>query len=78
MSLIQRRSFISLAGAAAVLPAFGASSGGFRFAVIADPHIIDEYYKGPENSPEDTESILHSTERLTSARNVLNSLQPAC
>ncbi len=53
------------------------SPADFRFAVIADPHIIDRFYKGPESNPEDTESILHSTERLTSASNVLNSFHPA-
>ena len=49
----------------------------FRFAVIADSHIIDTMYKGPESNAEDTESILHSAERLTSARDVLNALKPA-
>jgi len=48
----------------------------FYFAVIADSHIIDNYYKGPENSPEDTESMFKTAERLTSARNLINSLQP--
>ena len=48
----------------------------FYFAVIADSHIIDEYYKGPENSPEDTESILKAADRLTATRSHLNSLQP--
>ncbi|HWE52333.1 MAG TPA: hypothetical protein VG273_21235 [Bryobacteraceae bacterium] len=84
MSSIGRRSFLSIAGAAAgaaALPVLGApaspSPGDFRFAVIADSHIIDPLYVGPENSPEDTESILHGAERLTSARNLLNSLNPA-
>jgi UDP-2,3-diacylglucosamine pyrophosphatase LpxH len=51
-------------------------SNRFRFGIIADTHIIDSFYKGPENSPEDTESILHSAERLTSARDLLNGLRP--
>ncbi len=49
----------------------------FHFAVVADPHIIDEFYvKGSENGAEDNESILHTTERLISARSLINSLQP--
>jgi UDP-2,3-diacylglucosamine pyrophosphatase LpxH len=39
-------------------------------------HIIDRYYEGPENNPEDTESILKTTERLESARSLINSLEP--
>jgi hypothetical protein len=73
---LPRRTFLSLAGAA--IPSLVASAAAtFRFAVIADSHIIDRYYKGPENSPEDTESILHSAERLTAARDFLNALHPA-
>src|SRR5215831_13633300 len=73
---IARRTFLSLAGAA--IPSLAApASGTFRFAVIADSHIIDPFYKGPEGSPEDTESILHSAERLTLARDFLNGLKPA-
>jgi hypothetical protein len=45
--------------------------------VIADSHIIDPMYKRPESNAEDTESILHSAERLTSARDILNKLNPA-
>jgi hypothetical protein len=51
-------------------------SGKFYFAVIADTHIIDSFYKGPENSPEDTESIFKTEERLKSVRDFLSSLQP--
>lgn len=57
--------------------ALSASPQVLRFAAIADTHIIDEFYKGPENSPEDTESILHTSERLTAARDFLNGLNPA-
>ena len=60
MSQIHRRSFLSVAAA---LPALAAPTAGFRFAVIADSHIIDKFYTGPESNAEDTESILHSTER---------------
>jgi hypothetical protein len=53
------------------------TSDRFHFAVVADPHIIDEFYvKGTENGVEDNESILLTTQRLTSARTLINSLQP--
>lgn len=49
----------------------------FHFAVVSDPHIIDEFYKkGSENGVEDNESILLTTERLVSARTLINSLRP--
>ncbi|CAN5762787.1 hypothetical protein BH10ACI4_BH10ACI4_11110 [soil metagenome] len=49
----------------------------FHFAVVADPHIIDEFYvKGTENGVEDNESILKTADRLASARTLINSLQP--
>lgn len=51
-------------------------SGKFYFAVIADSHIIDDFYKGPEGSPEDTESIFKTTERLVKVRGFLNAVQP--
>jgi 3',5'-cyclic-AMP phosphodiesterase len=76
MKNLSRRIF--LAGAGAALPCLpAAASDGFRFAVIADSHIIDPMYKGPESNAEDTESILHSAERLTKARDFLNALNPA-
>ncbi|MEO8657628.1 MAG: metallophosphoesterase [Bryobacteraceae bacterium] len=51
-------------------------SGKFYFAVIADSHIIDDFYTGPEGSPEDTESIFKTTERLTRTRDFLNAVTP--
>jgi hypothetical protein len=51
-------------------------SSKFYFALIADTHIIDGYYKGPESNPEDTESMFKTAERLESARGVINALQP--
>jgi hypothetical protein len=48
----------------------------FRFGIIADTHIIDEFYRGPEGSPEDTDSIFKTKERLTAARAFLNGLHP--
>jgi len=78
MTIITRR---QLGTIGAGLIASSALSGAedknrFRFGIIADTHIIDGFYKGPENSPEDTESILHSSERLQAARSVLNGLKP--
>ena len=76
MQKLSRRTFFSIAGAA--LPGLAAPAGNtFRFGIIADSHIIDPMYKGPESNAEDTESILHAAERLTSARDLLNSLNPA-
>ena len=50
----------------------------FYFALVADTHIIDDFYKkGSENGVEDNESILLTTPRLVSARDLINSLQPA-
>ena len=49
MSLIPRRTFLSLAGSA--LPCLAAPPANtFRFAVIADSHIIDPMYTGPESN----------------------------
>jgi UDP-2,3-diacylglucosamine pyrophosphatase LpxH len=50
----------------------------FYVALIADSHIIDNFYvKGSENGVEDNESILVTTPRLTAARDFINSLSPA-
>src|SRR6267142_1785929 len=55
-----------------------ASSDKFYFALIADTHIIDDFYvKGSENGVEDNESILLTTPRFISARDLINSLHPA-
>jgi predicted MPP superfamily phosphohydrolase len=85
---MNRRQFATLAGASlgslltqklwAEQALAKASSGTFYFALIADTHIIDNFYvKGSENGVEDNESILVTTPRLTSARDLINSLQPA-
>jgi 3',5'-cyclic AMP phosphodiesterase CpdA len=49
----------------------------FRVAVIADTHIVDPYYKGPEDTPEDTQSMAFTTERLIAARKEINHIAPA-
>lgn len=81
--MITRNRFLKLSGAGCaslLIPSFSSASpdsSKFYFAIIADTHIIDSYYQGPENNPEDTESILKTTERLVSARSLINSLQPS-
>ncbi|MFN2453358.1 MAG: metallophosphoesterase [Pyrinomonadaceae bacterium] len=54
-----------------------ANSRFFRFAIIADTHIIDDFYKGPEGNALDTATIFKTTARLESARALINSLSPA-
>lgn len=56
---------------------FSSDNRFFRFAVIADTHIIDDFYKGPEGNPLDTETIFQTTRRLEAARSLINSLNPA-
>jgi hypothetical protein len=53
------------------------SDGLFYIALVADTHIIDDFYvKGSENGVEDNESILVTTPRFTAARDLINSLSP--
>jgi hypothetical protein len=79
---MNRRHFTSLAAASLLTSNLWASradrsSGKFYIALVADPHIIDEFYvKGSENGVEDNESILVTTPRLISARDLINSLNP--
>jgi predicted phosphodiesterase len=47
----------------------------WRFVVLADSHVIDEWYVGPENSPLDTESILFANERYALARDAVRALR---
>ena len=46
-----------------------------RVALISDTHVIDSYYVGPENSPLDTESILHANERFAAMVERLSTLR---
>ncbi len=48
----------------------------FYFAVVADTHIIDDFYHGQESNALDTESLQHSAANLISARTLINSLDP--
>ena len=85
---MDRRQFNSLASASlgslltrklwAEQARVSAAPSKFYIALVADPHIIDSFYKpGSENGVEDNESILVTTPRLTAARDLINSLQPA-
>ena len=76
--MMNRRQFGALAGASlgnlltqrlwAEQARAAASPDKFYFALIADTHIIDDFYvKGSENGVEDNESILLTTPRLISA-----------
>lgn len=79
--MTRRELFVAAGGASAAMAGqvrlnAEPDAGKFYFAVIADTHIIDSFYKGPENSPEDTESIFKTEERLKSARDFLSGLRP--
>lgn len=85
MALTRRQFSILSAGALGTsltrsLWAREASSAGndryFYFAIIADTHIIDDFYHGHESNALDTETIHHTTANLTLARTLINSLDP--
>ena len=80
--VLNRRRFIQASGGLLTLPSFLearalADASKFYVAIIADTHIIDEFYRGPESNPEDTESMFKARERLIAARDTINALQPA-
>jgi len=78
--VLTRRQFIHRSAAGLALPALWQATPGrdtFYIGVIADSHVIDPYYKGPESNPEDSESIFKTSERLASARDALNALRPS-
>ena len=83
MSRVTRHDFLRIGGAAAaslvVRPFSLAAAGNDRFyvALIADTHVIDSYYKGPEGNAEDTESLFKAPGRFKAVRDVINGLQPA-
>ncbi len=85
--MLSRRHFNTLAGGSlgslltqslwAEQARHASSPHTFYIALIADPHIIDEFYKpGSENGVEDNESILVTSPRLIAARDLINSLDP--
>ena len=75
---MQRRHFLALTGgglsASAGLSAARPARGASLVAVLADTHVIDEYYQGPEGSPEDTETIHRANSNFVAARDAINSL----
>jgi hypothetical protein len=77
--MLTRRAFLSAAGAVAATPLSLEAAGShvFRFAVIADTHIIDQFYRGPEGNPEDSQSIRKTSERLRRTREQINAFRPA-
>ena len=88
MTELTRRSFAALAAATITTDltrslwarevAAHAGDRHFYIALVADSHIIDDFYvKGSENGVEDNESILVTTPRLIAARDLINSLSPA-
>lgn len=88
MTQLSRRSFATLTAAAVTTNltrslwarevASHTAGRKFYVALVADSHIIDDYYvKGSENGVEDNESILVTTPRLIAARDFINSLSPS-
>jgi len=78
--VLTRRQFIQIGAAGLALPPFWHAESRrdtFYVGVIADTHVIDDFYRGSEGSPEDTESILKTSDRLIAARDTLNALRPA-
>jgi hypothetical protein len=78
--VLTRRRFLQTTSAGLLAwPSFldaRADSNTFHVGIIADTHIIDDYYRGPEGNAEDTESIFQTRDRLTAARTALNGLTP--
>lgn len=79
--MFTRRRFLQTTGAGLLVwPSFlhaRSDSHTFHVGLIADTHIIDDYYRGPEGNAEDTESIFQTSDRLLAARTTLNALKPA-
>jgi len=48
----------------------------WRFVAMADTHLIDDFYTGPEGSELDTESIFLTRARLEEARGRINGYDP--
>lgn len=83
-----RRVFLQWAGAgaglltASRLPILGCASEdevdtdphAFHVALLADTHIIDPFYEGPEGNELDTSTIFQTEQRLVAARDALHRL----
>ena len=79
---LTRRQFTTLSAATLATAAFhpttaeAAAPGTFNFAVIADTHIIDDFYvKGSENGVEDNTTILQTTDHLLATRATINAIR---
>jgi len=49
----------------------------FRVAFLADTHIIDEFYEGPESNELDTQTMFETYDNLIAVRDYINALEPA-
>src|SRR5438552_936110 len=80
---IDRHEFLRMVSgtaAAMMLRPFRLAAGGpdvFYVALVADPHLIDRYYRGPEATEEDTASLAAAADRLTKAAHTINRLSPS-
>ncbi len=78
--MFTRRRFLQTTGVGLIAwPSFldaRVEADTFHVGVIADTHIIDDFYKGPEGNALDTETIFQTTKRLEAARTVINNLNP--
>ena len=85
--MISRRSFLHLAGGLGVAAPAGlltppalqgaTAASRFRFAVIADTHIIDNFYHPPNPNTETASSVIFSRESLIRTRTAIHALNPA-
>ena len=67
---------VALAPSLITTAAAAAPLDSYYFAIVADPHIIDEFYiKGTENGVEDNTTILQTTDHLTFTRGVINEIK---
>jgi len=78
---ITRRDFCKMLGGSALALAAPASALAadryWRFGVLADTHIIDEFYDGQEGNDLDSDSIFRTANRLKAARETINAIDPA-
>lgn len=82
-----RRSFLQILGGLGVAAPAGLltppgiiaapTTSSFRFAVIADTHIIDDFYTGPERNALDTATVKQSRESLIRTRTAIHALHRA-
>lgn len=63
-------------GCPTVEPDLPGGDAPWRFAALADTHLIDEYYEGPEGNPLDTKSVYWTYDHASIARDQLAALDP--